>query len=651
MALVAANHAPAVVDQALQIQGTNLVLSWPSPGGSQQYLIQYRQTLDAATPWTDLTNNYPANSTNRTTYTIYGAVPPPPSGGGSGLLDTNPPPSPMSAATLQPTEPMAARADGTGSIVPLALYPPGFDLSPFLIYDPAVADWVSGATYVRPAPVTQLLSRPMPQDGPDPDGPPSSGFFRVFHIPDWSFNVTNYTYDGPTFFPVDFADYMDLVDDPKLLLDGQETEFAEFMPYDMGNGQTNWGIGIYLDRLPNGNHTIQLVSSLRLNELVGEDTVYLLLSNAVRTITVNNQITFTNWTETVQGSTYAFDAHIANPNSDWWIDIYDANGYYVNTGSGHTTDGHISWTWDLTDYLDNPRTDFDSDPYFYSETTFSTAGRGPATTRSNPTTPQDYPNKGEWLIAFQDRWFSDGFGYAPDCQEKYTDAMGYTWGGPNLIGDTVWWYPIKFGTNVYSQPQRDNSWTNLLSWIGSPWVRNFYYHGHGGPSEIGADMHTYDTNGLVTGSAMASRYSQSHLFAWRVAQKTRGNRYRFVFLDGCSTAAGNWPSAFCVSPTNHDITFYQNDPKHRRPSAFVGWAKDIGGKGYGSVYHWLDFEANWMGIWANDYQFPSIKESLEWANSWFEWMDEGKFQEDIRVYGYQDMLIDDYNRAGDWTRP
>ena len=193
LVLVAANPAPAVVDQALQIQSTNLVLSWPSPGGHQQYLIQYRQTLDATTPWTELTNAYPANSTNRTTYTIYGAVPPPPSGGGGGGTNLGAPPEPMSATRPEPTEPMAASATGSGSIVPLALYPPGFDLSGFLIYDPAVADWVSGATYVRPAPAINLLSRPVPQDGPGPDGPdpsdpPSSGFFRVFHIPNWSFN-------------------------------------------------------------------------------------------------------------------------------------------------------------------------------------------------------------------------------------------------------------------------------------------------------------------------------------------------------------------------------------------------------------------------------------------------------------------------------
>src|ERR1035437_6741108 len=116
-----APHALAVVDQALQVQGTNLVLSWPSPGGYQQYLIQYRQTLDPSTPWSELTNAYPANSTTRSTYTILGVVPLPSVASEGGGTNFGGPPEPMSATPAEPTEPMVARADGTGSIVPLAI--------------------------------------------------------------------------------------------------------------------------------------------------------------------------------------------------------------------------------------------------------------------------------------------------------------------------------------------------------------------------------------------------------------------------------------------------------------------------------------------------------------------------------------------------
>jgi hypothetical protein len=636
----------AVEGQALQIQGTNLLLSWPSPGGYQQYLIQYRQTLDPSSPWTPLTNAYPANSTNRSTFMICGVVPAQ-SLTARGAGGTNqPPPAPMSPIQ-QPTQPMAVPGDGNGSIVPLALYPPGFDLSDLLIYDPAVAEWVSGATYVRPQP---SLDRPLPQNGPGPNGPdlsdpPTSGFFRVFHIPNWAFNVTNYTYDGPTFFPVDFADYMDLVDDVKVLLNGEETEYAEFMPY-VDAGQTNWGMGIDFDRMPSGNYTIQLLSTLHQNEAIGDDAIYLTLSNQVRTITVNNQITFTNWEDTIQANTYTFEANIANPSSDWWIDIYDAYGNYVNTGSGHTSNGQISWTWDLTDYLGNSRTDFDSDPFFYSETTFSTAGRGPTIIRNNPITADDYPNVGEWVTSFQDRWFSDAPAYPYNCQQIFEDAMGEIQGGPVLKNDPAWYAPIKFGTNVYSQADRELSWANLRSWLQSPWVRNWYYFGHGGGKQIGADRHTLDTNGVVVSSAFTFKGSKSCLQSWQMAKATRSSRYRFVFLDGCSTATGDWPNAFNISKTNHDISFYQNDPKHRRPSAFIGWNCDIGGKGWGTIQHFYDFRSYWMGLWAVTTWSP-LNEALSDANLYSGWIDSATFNSHLAMYGYTVMQMEDYNHKYD----
>ena len=253
--LAAAPQASAVVDQALQVQGTNLVLSWPSPGGYQQYLIQCRETLDPSTPWTDLTNAYPANSTNRTTYTIYGAVPLPSASSEDGGTNFGGPPELMSSITSEPTAPMVARADGTGEILPLAIFPPGIDLSGLLIYDPAISEWVNGSDYTRPALPTLGLNRALSQDDlqPQDSSTVNCGFYRVFHIPDWSFNVTNYTYDGPTFFPVDFADYMDRIENIEVLLDGQPTSDAVFTSIDY-QGQTYWGMGVYLDLLPSGTH-------------------------------------------------------------------------------------------------------------------------------------------------------------------------------------------------------------------------------------------------------------------------------------------------------------------------------------------------------------------------------------------------------------
>ena len=117
-----------VVGQAIEVQGTNLVLSWPSLG-NESYLIQYRPTLDPSTPWQQLTNVYPANSTNRTTFVIpccvladlaSGSGMMSYSGGTSGgaalMMD--------SIGQFQPAGPKlwAVPADGSGAAVPLALY-------------------------------------------------------------------------------------------------------------------------------------------------------------------------------------------------------------------------------------------------------------------------------------------------------------------------------------------------------------------------------------------------------------------------------------------------------------------------------------------------------------------------------------------------
>ena len=657
--LVTAQKSRAVVGQSLQIQGTNLVLSWPSPGGYQEYLIQYRQSLDPSSSWSELANNYFANGTDRTTYTIVGVVPAPPIASGGGGEGTNdPPPLPMSATSAEPTEPMAVPADGSGSIVPLAIYLPDTDLSGFLIYDPTVSDWVSGATYVRPAPALSAVGASLPRNGPMASGPdpadsdpPSPGFYRVFHIPDWAFNVTNYTYDGPWFFPVDFADCMDRIDNVKVLLNDAETDQAQFMPYVLSNGQTNWGMGIYFDRIPNGVWTIQLVSALRLNDLVGDGELYLTLANQVRTITVNNQITFTNWNDVIWGDSYTFNAQVANPSSDWSIDIYDAWGNYVNTGSGHTTNGQITWTWDLTDYLGNPRTDFDSDPMFYSETTFSTAGNGPATTRANPSIWGEYPAAGDWLVSFQDRWYIDDWGYPADCQGKYVEAMGSVYDGPIFKGDQARWLPLAFGTNVYSQAQRDAAWANLKSCLGLPWSRNWYYQGHGGPYSIGADNDVLGTNGLPVTSAFQPN-SKAHLTSQQVKQEIGSCRYRFVFLDGCKTATGDWPAAFGIDKAGHTLDYYtttNTNPKRLRPAVFAGWNVDVGGPNWpGHAYPELNFEKWWMPNWANSDPPISLTLAIERANEAADYLNLGVLRSALMIYGYKDMTVEEYNHAGDW---
>jgi len=124
-------------------------------------------------------------------------------------------------------------------------------------------------------------------------GSSTYGFYRVFHIPDFPASITNHIFDGPTFIPVDFKDYMDRVDKPVVLLNGQPTSDA-FLTSVEDQGKTCWGMGIYFDLFPSGTYQLQLQSTLRLNDDVGDATCYLVLSNLTRTSLVDNQVTFTN---------------------------------------------------------------------------------------------------------------------------------------------------------------------------------------------------------------------------------------------------------------------------------------------------------------------------------------------------------------------
>ncbi len=76
--IVAASRLFAIEDLRISVEGTNVVLNWPSTNG-ETYVVQFRPSLDVSTPWTTLTNNMPpASGTNRTKYVVVGAVPPSP---------------------------------------------------------------------------------------------------------------------------------------------------------------------------------------------------------------------------------------------------------------------------------------------------------------------------------------------------------------------------------------------------------------------------------------------------------------------------------------------------------------------------------------------------------------------------------------------
>lgn len=89
----------------IRAEGTNIIVYWPS-AGYENFVVQFRETLDSSTPWTTLIfstpanipDNFPANGSPFTTYTNFGGVSIPCAGSGASA-SAGPPGVPMNAAT------------------------------------------------------------------------------------------------------------------------------------------------------------------------------------------------------------------------------------------------------------------------------------------------------------------------------------------------------------------------------------------------------------------------------------------------------------------------------------------------------------------------------------------------------------------------
>jgi hypothetical protein len=668
----------AITNTTIAVSGTNLVLSWPSHG-YESYLIQYRQTLDATDAWTTLANAYPANSTNRTTFTLYGIVPPPNTNNGTGGGGGGAPlPNGFSAGSLSARHggtavPLVMPADGSGAAVPLALYPPGLDLSDFVILDPATGQWLNGSGHT-----SALAARPMggasPMDADEDDVEVATGFYRVFHIPDWLVSLDGYTFDGPTFLPVDFAEPdapTNYVDDLTLLINGQPFDDVQFIPYDI-NGTTYWGLGIYFDRLPNGTNTIQLLTTVRQSDELSDQTPYMTFSNAPQTIVIGNTISFTNWNDLILSNSYVMNAQSSVTNVDWEIDIYDVNGAFVNSQTGHSDDGNISWTWDLTDYNGNSRND-DGDPFFYPYLTITQDsgdamqsngvhpnGSGGNVTRPLGAAAEKFPSLGGWVVAYMDNFYSDGLTNF-DASARTADMVS---GINDIVGAAAEWncpvqkFPIAYGRN-YTQADRDTSWSNLASWLYYPQTRNFYYFGHGSANDIGGDYNVVDSSNNITGGNFfpnSKACLTSKMINQNIAANPSGVRpYRFVFLDGCDTANGNFAPAFGIpKETDGASWFFSESNAHNiRPCVFMGWNIAVGTgvhNGWGTVEQFWNFRKQWIADWLNINQEVGLNDAIDYAERNSSWADPNKIDGALVYYGDKELRYLQYNYGDDWPQ-
>jgi len=112
-----------------------------------------------------------------------------------------------------------------------------------------------------------------------------------------------------------------------------------------------------------------------------------------------------------------------------------------------------------------------------------------------------------------------------------------------------------------------------------------------------------------------------------------------------------------VEKTGYDIDHYTNsvaNPKHRRPSAFVGWNQPVGfGGAWGSAQASFNFRTEWMQDWYYYWTFRTLTDAFKNARQSANWPPGGDSQlfGAMKVYGYTNLLMNGYNQKNDWRWP
>jgi hypothetical protein len=188
----------------------------------------------------------------------------------------------------------------------------------------------------------------------------------------------------------------------------------------------------------------------------------------------------------------------------------------------------------------------------------------------------------------------------------------------------------------------------LQSWT----IRNFYYSGHGSANSIGGDMTVFDANGKPNGATNFPNSKAKLTSQWVRDNVTHSKSYgaipfRFVFLDGCDTANGDWPQAWGTPKQEVSADYFRNNKTYPRPCAFVGWNVTIGGTNWGTVDGWWNYRKIWMGSWSG-----VIGKHLDWAlddaRDSGSWISATDIEAHLRKYGYTSMTFQEFNNRGSW---
>ncbi|HEU5069477.1 MAG TPA: hypothetical protein VFV96_03580 [Verrucomicrobiae bacterium] len=572
-------HTYAIEGLKLSLQCSNVVLTWPSLDG-ETYIVQYCPTLDTNSSWKTLTNFMPAEvgMTNTTFVHSNAVIMAVHDGGGSFAAMSSGQSSSMALAVESdtPSEPMAFPTNGIGSGVPLQLFPPGFDMTPYYIYDPSSDEFVSGSLLSSSTDgemqANDIEFPPAEEGGgitnSSGDFIAETAFYRVVRNGVHLVGITDgINLSGVVTIPVEVGTDAGILAALSVREDGSPVGNSQAIAPFQGPLQ------IVLDTtaMSNGVHQITGYASW----ISGGDedgTTGVDAESPPITVNVYNEITFPTWIEHF-GELYdsvLITAQLGHADADWYVDVYGSGAGYIGTFSGHTTDGTIYGWWDLVGpggvaYTNEAYFDFVVSSDYAGQ---APQGNGPQPNGSSTSVPKrtyrqtdNWISKGMWVTANLQAWEgltgSDLLDIATDGFVTIADGAGLTTRPSHSIGEA---FRIQYGSNI-PVSTRNSQWQSLRNAIYHPESRNFFYLGHGSPDGIGGSA---DTNRFITASEISTNL---HTLP---AGQTNRHGYRFVFLYGCETASGKLPEAFgIIHRENVPVVDYVDAAL--TPGAFVGW--------------------------------------------------------------------------------
>jgi hypothetical protein len=397
----------------------------------------------------------------------------------------------------------------------------------------------------------------------------TTGFYQVVRDGTFMYGVTNGTvWSGIVQVPVELGNSFGTISTMSLTEDDSP----------VGNSIQPPSTTLMVDstRMSNGVHQVSLSTQWRdTNGNLAE------ADSPPISVTVSNEVSFENWMPQFGelGNSLLIRATSAHTNTDWYIDVYDSSYSYIGTFGGHTDDGDIQAVWNLIGPYGEPHTN-DNFFIFYVSTEYV-----------DPPTPPTFKNleqwsgHGAWVAVAQHAWDSDH-----DVDLLYGELSGFI-GAAQGVGWNV--LPPPQGQNDYgswlaygltfgsANPQGDADWQTFRNALYDVRSRNLVYFGHGGTDGLGYD--TSSTNRYISATEIGN------VLHTIPAGQTNSHSFRFVFLDGCSTAKGSLPEAFGMFH-RENVPGPDYADAAMRHSAFVGWPKNetigiLGSGGYINYDH------------------------------------------------------------------